>query len=126
MEIKEYKSLQGDYKGTILYKEQYDFIYDWLSMMSKNKRVIRHEFNKANLKLFCERYFFYIRGDDMNQIMNEVEGVKGDRWQHNISLKHLRQLEKELDKRQWYQDEHDLIARIEKLRTLISPPLCRN
>jgi len=106
---------QGNYKETSLFKEQYDFIYDWLNTMNKNKNISTQSY--ANLKLFCERYFFYICGDDMHQIMKQVEGLKGDRWNHNISVKHLKELEKGLEKRPFYLDEIDMLNRIEKLRT---------
>lgn len=108
----------GDYKGTWLFKEQYDFIYDWLSIMNKNKSISTQGY--ANLKLFCERYFFYIRGDDMHQIMEVVEGLKGDRWNHNISVKHLKEIEKALEEKSIYQDEKDISKRIEKLRTYLN------
>jgi hypothetical protein len=106
----------GDYKGTWLYKEQYDFIYDWLNTLEQNKHIRQ---KPRNLKLFCEKYFFYIAGDDLHQIMKEV-GIKGDRWFHNVSINDLKKIETMLNerKRPWYQNEKELFEEIERIRNV--------
>ncbi|MCM2533285.1 hypothetical protein NDK43_13880 [Neobacillus pocheonensis] len=94
----------GNYKGTDLYKEQYDFLVDWLNNFERIETIrLAH-----NLKSIVEKHFFYISCDDMHTVMKEA-GILGDRWSHNISKKALNQFTDSTPKRPWFQDEMEML-----------------
>lgn len=79
------------YKNTNLTEAKFNFLVDWCNGLDR----IQTPRPSDNLKGIVEGLFFYISGKDMHIVMNAA-GIKGDRWNHNISAKQLKKLQEEV------------------------------
>lgn len=96
------------YQGTDLTKEQFEFLVNWCNGLKRIKKP-RESYN---LKLLVEYLFFYISGHDMHAVMNAA-GIEGDRWEHNISAKHLKKIRSEHSLRTRYKTVEERLAELD-------------
>lgn len=85
------------YKSTDLSEDQFNFLVDWCNGLQR----IKNTRSSDNLKILVEHLFFYISGDDMHVVM-KAAGIKGDRWNHNVSAKHIKKIRQNNSRRGWY------------------------